>query len=274
MTIWQSIFLGILQGLTEFLPISSSGHLVVIPYLLGWQFGEKEAFVFNVLIQVATLIAVIAFFWKDLWLISRSWVHGLASKSPFGTFESRMGWYLILASLPAGLVGFLFKGFFEKTFSNPLAGGVFLIGTAGLLLIGEKVGKRNRILEELDGRDALLIGCFQILALFPGISRSGSTITGGMLRNLDRSTAARFSFLMAVPIMLAAGVVAILDLFTLPNLLDILPSFILGFIASAVVGYLSIRWLIGYLTRRSLYLFSIYCTTLACITMIVYLFNN
>jgi undecaprenyl-diphosphatase len=270
MTILQSILLGLVQGLTEFLPISSSGHLVIIPYLLGWDIPAVPAFIFDVLVQVATLVAVIAYFWKDLLGIVKGMLTDLWHRHPFQSQESRLGWLIILACVPAGLLGITIKDVVEAAFGSPLATAFFLFGTAILLFIGEKLGKRQRELEAINWIDAIWIGVFQALAIFPGLSRSGSTISGGMLRNLKRPAAARFSFLMSVPIMLAAGMLAGVDLLKLPNLGHEILVFIPGFITAAIVGYLTIRWLLGYLSRRPVYIFSIYCTVMAVLTILVY----
>lgn len=259
MTIFQAILLGIIQGLTEFLPISSSAHLVLAPYLLGWHIPAQDEFVFDILVQVGTLVAVFAYFWQDLWAIARGFVAGVWHKQPFATSEACLGWYLILATLPAALIGLLIQDLVETAFNSPTVTALFLLGTAGLLILAESLGKRNRALESLKWKDALWIGFFQALALFPGISRSGATITGGILRHLDRRTAAHFSFLMAVPVMLAAGLFAISDLLRMPGYLSRVPALAAGFLTAAIVGYFSIRWLLGFLTRRSLYPFAAYC---------------
>lgn len=269
MTVIQSIFLGIVQGLTEFLPISSSGHLVIVPFLLRWDIPPYEAFVFDVLVQVATLIAVLAFFWKDYYVILRGVIRGIRRRQPFETQPARLGWYILLSTVPAGIAGILLKDVVEKAFANPMMTAIALFGTAILLIIAERIGKRQRILESVTWLDALIIGFYQILALFPGLSRSGSTIAGGMTRDLNRPAAARFSFLMAVPIMLAAGISATLDLMAIPNLGNILPVFIPGFIAAAVVGYLAIGWLLSFLTRYSLYYFAAYCAVVGLIVLLV-----
>lgn len=272
MTVFQSVILGIIQGITEFLPISSSGHLVVVPYLFRWDIPPDEAFVFDVLVQVATLVAVLAYFWQDFYHILRAMLHGIQRRQPLATQHARLGWYILLASIPAAIAGILLKDILERAFSNPIMTSIALFGTAILLVIAEQVGARSRKLENLTWQDALIIGLFQILALFPGLSRSGSTISGAMTRNFNRPTAARFSFLMAVPIMLAAGLLATIDLLTIPNLGDILPVFIPGFIASAVVGYLAIGWLISFLNRYSLYYFAAYCTLIAAATLLIAVF--
>ena len=269
MTILQAIILGIIQGLTEFLPISSSGHLVVVPYLLHWDIPPEDAFVFDVLVQVATLIAVFAYFWSDLVRIARAWLHGILQRQPFGDPIARLGWFLLLSTLPAGVIGLALKGAVESAFASPVATGFFLLVTAGLLVVAERVGKRTRDLETLNWIDALWIGFSQALAIFPGVSRSGASIAGGMTRDLQRPEAARFSFLMSIPIMLAAGVLALLDLAQIPNAASLLPAFIPGFIAAAVVGYFAIRWLLGYLARRPLYIFAVYCAALGILVLIL-----
>jgi len=270
MTIIQSILLGIIQGLTEFLPISSSGHLVIIPKLLGWQIPAQEAFIFDVLVQVATLLAVIAYFWQELLAIIKAFITGLIKRSPFEDPFARLGWYLILATIPAGLIGLTIKNLVEQAFNSLLAAGFFLLVTAGMLLLAERLGKRNRNLDELNWIDAIWIGLFQALAIFPGVSRSGSTITGSMIRGLERPSAARFSFLMSIPIMLAAGLSASVDLINVPNLTSVLPVFIPGFITAAVVGYISIRWLIRYLTHHPLTVFSVYCALVGTLAIVIY----
>ncbi len=259
MTILQSIVLGIIQGASEFLPISSSGHLVLAPYLFGWSIPSQEAFVFDVLLQVATLTAVIIYYWNDLLQIFSSFIQGLADRKPFRDFYSRLGWYLILATLPAGIAAILFQDTLEKAFSSPKTAAIFLIITGLLLFSAEKFGARHRGLDTASWIDAVWVGFFQVFALFPGISRSGSTITGGMLRGFDRKSSARFSFLMAVPVMLAAGVLASYDLLKSPELLAKIQIYTAGFFTAALVGYLAIRWFISYLSNKSLYLFAGYC---------------
>ena len=259
MTIFQSVILGIIQGASEFIPISSSGHLVLAPFLFGWEIAPKEAFIFDVLVQVATLLAVIIFFWSDLRDIGKALVKGLLEKRPFQSPKARLGWLLVLATIPAGLAALLFKEKFEAAFSSPRSSAAFLIATSLILIVGELIGKRIRNLDQITWVDALAIGVIQVLALFPGISRSGSTITGGLLRNFDRKSAARFSFLMSVPVMLAAGLLAFLDLINSPDLWDQLLIYLPGFAAAAVVGYLAISWFISYLSRQSLYIFAGYC---------------
>jgi undecaprenyl-diphosphatase len=273
MTVFQSILLGIVQGLTEFLPVSSSGHLVIVPHLLGWHIPANDAFVFDVLVQVATLVAVFAYFWRDIIGIIQAFLLGLIHRQPFADPLSREGWLIILATIPAGVIGLALKHAVEQAFSSLLATAIFLFVTAFLLLLAEWVGKRSRTIAQLSWAGALWIGLFQALAIFPGVSRSGATIAGGMTRDLQRPEAARFSFLMAIPIMLAAGLAASLDLIKIPNLGALLPAFIPGFITAAIVGYLAIRWLLRYLTSHPLYIFSIYVALLGLVALIASLFG-
>lgn len=268
MTLIQSILLGIIQGLTEFLPVSSSGHLVILPHLLGWDIPAQDAFIFDVLVQVATLIAVLAYFWSDLAAMASAMVSGIMTRRPMDDLRSRTGWYILIATIPAGIAGLLLKDTVERAFASLTATASALLFTALLLVAAERLGKRSKSLDRLTWFDALWIGFFQILAIFPGVSRSGSTITGAMTRDLKRPPAARFAFLMSLPIMLAAGLLATVDLLQIENLAALLPVYIPGFISAAVVGYFSIRWLIGYLSQHSLYIFAAYCFLLGTFSLV------
>lgn len=269
MSLLQAIILGIIQGLTEFLPISSSAHLVLVPFLLGWVIPEDQNFAFDVLVQMGTLVAVIIYFRQDLWAIIQAFVRALVQRRPFGDPQANLGWYIILATIPAGLAGLLLKSKVEEVFNSPVITALFLFFTAFILFLSEWLGKRTRMLENITWKDALWIGCAQAISIFPGVSRSGSTIAGGLSRNFERKSAARFSFLMSIPIMLAAGVLAVTDLLEIPNLASFLPNVAAGLISAAIVGYLSIHWLLSYLTRHSLRSFAYYCIAIATVTLIV-----
>jgi len=270
MTLLQSFVLGIVQGLTEFIPVSSTAHLILIPWLFGWTFDENARFVFDVLLQLGTLAAVIAYFWKDIWHITRDVVSGVMKGKPFGTVEARLGWLIAVATVPAVIVGLLFKDFFERLHGNPVIVAAILIGTAGLLLVSEQLGRQTRSLDSLTWLDALVIGVAQALALFPGVSRSAATISGGLVRDLERPAAARFSFLMSIPALVGASVVAVGDLIALPNTREYLPALALGALAAAVVGFVSIRWLLNYLSGHPLNLFAWYRIGAGVLCVIVY----
>jgi undecaprenyl-diphosphatase len=273
MTVIQAIVLGIVQGLTEFIPVSSSGHLVLVPWLLGWDIPHDVAFVFDVLVQLGTLVAVFAYFRGDLWAIARGVVLGLAARRPLGTPEARLGWLVAAATVPAVVLGFALKGYFEGTFSNAWTTAAQLLLTAALLVASERLGKRLRGLETVNGMDALVVGLMQALALLPGVSRSGATIAGGLGRGLDRPAAARFSFLMSVPVMLGAGVIAANDLAAIPNAGEYVAPILAGFAVAAVVGYAAIAWLLRYLSNGSLYGFAAYCAAVSVFCLIVAAFR-
>jgi undecaprenyl-diphosphatase len=268
MTFIQALILGIVQGLTEFLPISSSAHLVLVPYVFGWELPPEQVFSFDVLVQLGTLVAVIGYFWKDLWQIFKAFIEGIRNREPFAEFESRMAYLLILATIPAGVLGLFLEDIVENAFQNPRITAFFLLGTALLLWIAEVVGKRQRSIEKLTWKDALWVGFAQVLAMFPGVSRSGATIAAGMTRDLKRPAAGRFSFLMSVPVMLAAGGFSLMKLLGTPGMGEFLVMILVGFIAAAIVGYLSIHWMLSFLVRNSLKGFSIYCTAVALIILV------
>ncbi len=273
MTFLQSIILGIVQGITEFLPISSSAHLVLIPYLLDWNIPTDQRFPFDVLVQMGTLIAIIIYYREDLVIIIQAMFKGIIHRKPFEQVEARTGWLSLLATIPAGVIGFSTQKLVEKTFNTPVVSAVFLFVTAGLLIIGEIFDKKGKDIGELTWKDALIIGAFQVLAIFPGVSRSGSTITGGMIRNYERKTAGQFSFLMAIPILLAASIIGLINLAKVHDLNNFLPVMIIGFLVSAIVGYFSISWLIGYLKDHSLLVFVGYCIFLGAGSLALIYFN-
>lgn len=273
MTLLQSLILGIVQGLTEFIPVSSTAHLILIPWLFGWDTGPDFAtfkFAFDILVQLGTLTAVIVYFWKDVWHITRDVVSGTMKGKPFGTAEARLGWLIAVATVPAVIVGLLFKDFFEGLHDSPVIVAAILIGTAGLLLVSEQLGRRTRSLDSLTWLDALVIGVAQSFALFPGVSRSAATISGGLIRDLERPAAARFSFLMSIPVLTAASAVAVRELIKAPNFTQYLPPLAVGFVAAAVVGFVSIRWLLNYLAGHPLNLFAWYRIGAGVLCVVVY----
>jgi undecaprenyl-diphosphatase len=271
MNIFQAIILGILQGLTEFLPISSSGHLVILPFFLNWNLPEKEMFVFDVLVQLGTLVAVIFYFHKELAAIIAGFFKQLFSGTPFATHEARMGWLLIVTTIPAGLAGLFLDDLVEGAFSSPLFAGIALLLTGLMMVLAERISQKLGDIHDITFFTALIMGLMQALALFPGISRSGATISGGMARHLKREAAGKFSFLMSIPIMLAAGGLSTYKMLTeIPNLTDFLPIMAAGFFAAMVVGYIAIRWFLRFLANHSLVYFSIYCALLGGATIIVW----
>lgn len=267
MNFFQAIVLGIIQGLTEFIPVSSTAHLLIGQSLLGIPSGEK-IFSFNVIIQLGTVLAMLIFFWKDLFHILRSFFMGIWHKKPFETHDSLLGWLVIVATIPALIVGFLVKDILENMFNNPvLVAGLRLVMSALLLAIVERIGRHERNLESASWMDAITVGLFQILAIFPGASRSGSTIAGGIMRGFDRPSAARLAFLMSAPILTAAGAYEALAVVKMAGTMEFLPYLAVGFITAGVVGWFSIKWLMQFLRDHSLYIFAGYCAVVGFICL-------
>jgi undecaprenyl-diphosphatase len=267
MNIIQAIILGIIQGITEFLPISSSAHLVIFPYLFGWNFPTDQNFTFDVIVQLGTLISLIIYFRKDLWKILKVVLNETIHRDFMRTEDSRLGWYILIATIPAGLAGLLLKSKVEAAFNNPAITSFFLLGTAFLLIIAEVISKKSRTLADLTWKNAIVFGLFQAISIFPGISRSGACLSGGMIQNFNRKDAARFSFLMAIPIMFAAGLIGFIDLFKINNLIQFLPAVIIGSFTAAIMGYFVISWMLSFLNNHSLYLFAIYCILLSVLVL-------
>ena len=264
MTIIHAILLGIIQGLTEFIPVSSTAHLLLGQRLLGLP-ANDEMFSFLVIIQLGTLISVFAFYWQDLLSIIKATLNFRHS-----TPERNLGIYIILATIPALLAGYLLKDAVETIFRQPmLQASIRLFAAAALLTLAEWLTSKNRALDSMTWLDALLIGVMQIIAIFPGASRSGTTISAGMFRGFDRPSAARFAFLMSVPILLAAGGYEMLDVLQMPTISGFLPLLAVGFITAAIVGWFAIKWLIDYLSKRSLYVFAVYCAVLGSIVFLL-----
>ena len=259
MSVLEAIILGIVQGATEFLPISSSGHLVLVPAIFG--LSEPSLNVIAVA-HLGTLIAVLIYFRRDLWDIIVAFLQGLQQRDPMGTTSSRLGWYILVGTIPAAMAGLLFENFLEEVFGTPAIAAFFLLVTAGMLVLGERMLTGAKTLDTMTWPDAIVVGVFQMFALFPGLSRSGSTITGGLLRGLNRETAARFSFLLGVPAILGAGLFAIVDLQQSGSFATEWQELLAAFLSAAVVGYACIYFLLAWLREHTLYIFAAYCALL------------
>lgn len=267
MEIIESIIWGIVQGATEFLPVSSSGHLVLVPAVFGLR---SPTLTEAAIAHLGTLLAVLIYFWKDIWAIIVGVINGLLKGKPFETADARLGWFIVIGTIPAAAIGLPFEEQFETWFGSPTMAACFLFVTAALIVLGERMASGDKPIEEMTWIDSIIIGVFQAGALFPGISRSGSTIVGGLLRGLDRSTAARFSFLLGIPAILGAGLGAVVDLFSLENpAAQAVPMFTV-FIVSAVVGYACIAWLLQWVRSRSLIPFAVYCALFGAFYLIFY----
>jgi undecaprenyl-diphosphatase len=249
-----ALLLGIVQAITEFLPVSSTAHLLLLGELLGESLGDDKFRAFVTIIQTGTTLAVLVYFRQDLGRIAAASVRGLREGRPLGTFDARLAWYIALGTVPAAVLGKLLEHRIEALGNGVIAFSLVFWGL--VMALAERFASHRRTLEDVTARSALAIGIGQALALVPGTSRSGSTITTGMLLGFSREAAARFSFLLSVPIILGAGVYKLAK--ALPVLRDE-PSWrsatMIGTAVSAVAGYLVIGWLLHYLRTRTTYLF-------------------
>ncbi len=259
MSIIEAVILGVIQGATEFLPISSSGHLVLLPAIFGWSAADLTLIG---IVHLGTLAAILIYFRRDLWQILTAVLAGIRRRDLMGTTDARLGWLIVIGSVPAAIAGLSLQDFFERVFASPQAAAFFLLVTAALLVIGEKMLSGGKSAGQMDWKDAGIIGVFQSLALFPGLSRSGSAIVGGLLRGLDRPAATRFSFLLGIPAFLGAGLLSIKDIVTAPAMPYTTAVYAAGFLAAAIVGYVCIYSLLRWVRARSLYVFAIYCALL------------
>lgn len=266
MGLTQALILGVLQGATEFVPISSSGHLVIVPWLLGW---GQPSLLFDTTVHWGTLLAVVVYFRRDLWELFTAWLKTIRERS-LADPKGRLAWLLLLGNIPAGLMGLFLKDFFESLFADPLSTARFLLVTGTILALSEWMGKRNREVESMGWVDALAIGVAQGAAILPGISRSGATIAAGLWFGMGREAAARFSFLLSVPIVFAAGMLKLKDAFEVGFVPGEGWTLALGFLAAAVSGYLCIHYLLEFLRRRSLYVFAVYCWLAGLFAIIVF----
>ncbi len=283
----QAIILGLIQGVTELFPVSSLGHSVILPKLLGWdnvvaaQSAQESFFLaFLVGLHVATALALAVFYWRDWVRIARGVLASLGTRR-IETPDARLGWLLIVATIPAGLIGLVFEHPLRTLFAKPLAAAGFLFLNGLILLAGEWFRRRAQVravavahgvnpegarrLDTLEFREAGVVGVAQIGALLAGISRSGITMVAGLVRGLDHEDAARFSFLLATPIILAAGVYKLPDLLG-PNGDGVLGQVLAGSLAAGIAAYVSVRFLTRYFTTRTLTPFAIYCLVAGALT--------
>src|SRR5579864_363018 len=277
MSVFQVLVLALLQGVTELFPVSSLGHTVIIPSLLRWNFNQADpSFLpFVVLLHLGTAIALLIYFWRE-WLaivraVVRSAIAGRLSNSP----DERLGWRLILATIPVGLVGVIFQKQVQALFANPRAAAAFLIINGVILFLGERLRRRavmgeegRTAIEQLSVRTAVGVGSAQILALLPGISRSGSSMVAGLFANLTHEAAARFSFLLATPVILGAGVLKIPELFT-PAGRPHLPLYLLGGVVAGLAAYGSVAYLMRYFRVGRLDPFAYYCAAFGIFSFIM-----
>jgi undecaprenyl-diphosphatase len=283
----QAVILGLLQGATEFIPVSSSAHLIIVPWLFGWRDPALTSLPFDVALHLGTLLAVLAFFARDWLRLIRAWLLSVAQRRIGTDPDRRLAWFVVLGTIPGGIVGMLAESKVEALFHRagvPVSSAAMLlmaliIAALGLaLLLAEKLALRQRGLAQLTLKDALSIGLAQALAVFPGISRAGSTITAGLALGLEREAAARFSFLLSAPIIAGAGVKSLWEVFKGWRAGSIaggdLALFPIGVLAAALSGYLCIGFLLRYLQRRTVAVFVYYRWALAVLLVLVALLRG
>ena len=279
MTIIKAVVLGLVQGLTEFMPVSSSAHLIIIPWLFHW---DDPGLAYDVALHLGTLFALLWYFRSDWARLVRAGIDSIRERKISGDIDRRLVWFLIIATIPGVIIGLLAEGRIEELFHQPGAahGNVAMIALAvviallgAVLFIVERVARHRRRLDQITLNDSMIIGLAQGLAIFPGVSRSGSTITAGLALGLQRETAARFSFLLSTPIILSAGLKSIYDLsgelaVGATVQIDWL-AYTIGFITAALSGYLCIRFLLRFLQQHTTDVFVYYRWALAVLVIVV-----
>ncbi|MDO5851533.1 MAG: undecaprenyl-diphosphatase UppP [Methanobacteriaceae archaeon] len=269
MDILSAIILGAVQGISEFLPISSSGHLVLIQQLLGVQTGLA----FDTILHLGTLVAIFSFFWKDILRLIGGFIGSLKDITE-GNFKKgiqknvskKFAWLLIIGTIPTGILGILFKDAIETVFRGTIFVGVFLLITGIILYYSQRHSSGKITTKEMSFTQSIIIGICQGLAIFPGISRSGATIASGLCIGLEREYAARYSFLLSIPAVMGAGLIQIKDIVSLDMSITAL---IAGFISSIIFGYYSIKLLIKMIKGWSLDIFAYYCWIVGILTIIL-----
>ena len=248
-TLWQSVVLGVVEGVTEFLPVSSTGHLTLVERLMGLTTDDDAVTAYTAVIQDGAILAAVAYFWRDVVRVLRGWGRGLAHREERRTFDSRFGWYVILGTIPIGVLGVVAKPAIEGPLRSLWVVAAALVVWSAVLVHAERRARRRRPESDIGLRDALAIGLVQCAALVPGVSRSGATISAGLYRGLDRVAATRFSFLLGIPALLAAG------LFELPDAMKSNVGggpILVGVVVSFVVAYASIAWLLRFVAGHSI----------------------
>lgn len=267
-----TILLGIVQGITEFLPISSSGHLVILRGFI--ELNLSDGLAFDVALHLGSFVALFIYFFKEIRLMVVAFFYNIFRGRSVSGVEQNMVWYLIVATIPAVIVGYFFEDIIEMYLRSVTVVVVTLIVGAILFLLAEKFTKRQADLWQIKWWQALLVGIMQVTALIPGVSRAGITIITGMSMKLKRVSAAKFSFLMAIPVILGAGIKKSIDVFSVGLKADELTIFAIGFLVSLIVSYLAVRWLIRFLQKNSLHVFAYYRIALAILIIAVIYFGG
>ena len=266
MDYFDAVILGIVEGLTEFLPISSTGHLMIAQKALGLDLTDDAVTGYTAVIQMGAIAAVVVYFFRDIWRIAKAWCLGLVKPEYRGQLDHRMGWYVIVGTIPVGIAGLLLKDLITGDLRSLWVVAFALIGWSAVMWAAERVGRQERRLPDLNMRDAISMGLIQVAALVPGVSRSGATISGGLFRGLDRVAATKMSFYLSIPALVAAG------LFELPDAMGggiSVGVAVVGIVVAFVVAYASIAWLLRFVAGHPITWFIPYRVGLGLILVVL-----
>ncbi|HEY2877170.1 undecaprenyl-diphosphate phosphatase [Nocardioides sp.] len=266
MNYFDAIILGIVEGLTEFLPVSSTGHLTIAEKMLGLEVDDPAVTGFTAVIQMGAIAAVILYFARDIWNIVRTWVLGLVKPEYRGHRDFRMGWYIIVGTIPVGIVGLAFRNVIKDDLRSLWVVGYALIGWSVVMWAAERTARQDRSEKRLNLTDAVVVGLFQCVSLIPGVSRSGATISAGLFRGLDRVTATRLSFFLSIPALLAAGIFEMKD--ALGGNISVGET-IVGTVVAFVVAYATVAWLLRFVAHHPITWFIPYRVALGVLLLVL-----
>jgi undecaprenyl-diphosphatase len=262
----QAVVLGVVEGLTEFLPVSSTGHLTIAEKLLGLDVSDPAVTGYTAVIQMGAIAAVVVYFFRDIWRIASAWLRGLVKPELRGQIDHRMGWYVIVGTIPIGIVGFVLKDFIKHDLRSLWVVAAALVAWSAAMVYAERRGRQTREEHDLTLRDALVVGVVQCVALVPGVSRSGATISAGLMVGLDRVAATRLSFFLSIPALVAAGIFELKDAMSG----DIgVGETVVGTVVSFIVAYASVAWLLRFVAGHSIARFVPYRVALGLVLMVV-----
>ena len=274
MTIWEAILLGIIEGVTEFLPISSTGHLTIVEKLLGYSINDADVTAFTAIIQMGAVLATLLFFRKDIILIAIAWFKGLANATQRQDPDYKFGWAVALGSLPIGIIGLAFQYHIETTLRSLWVVAFALILWSGVMWLADHYAKQDKREADVTWKDTLVIGTVQCLALIPGVSRSGATLSIGLFRGFDRVTVTKLSFFLSIPALFAAGVLqTVTNIDTISNGVGWLPTTI-ATIVSFIVAYLAVAWLLKFIAKHTYSIFIWYRLALGSLLIVLLLTNT
>ncbi len=268
---WQAIILGVIEGVTEFLPISSTGHLTIAQKLMGMSLEDQSLLAFTAVIQIGAIIAAIIYFWDDIWRVLGAWWAGLWAAEKRKKFDYKYGWAIIIGSVPIALVGLLFKDEIETVLRSLWFVAIGLIVWSGVMWLADRYGKATRPEKSTTWKDALIIGAVQVLSLIPGVSRSGATMSAGLLRGFDRVAATKLSFFLGIPALVAAGALQAVTQYQ--HIADGVGWFntLLATVVSFLVGYAAIAWLLKFVASNNFSLFIWYRLGLGALLIVLLL---